>query len=292
MKQIAVIAPSSPAPELTPESLAEMQKAFEALGWHCHLESHTLDALRFLAGTDDDRAADVMKAFTDPAIDAVMTLKGGYGSNRLLDKLDYDLIRCHAKPFFAFSDGTAIQTALLTRAGITGWTGFQAGFFLKNPAARLVHSLEEALADVPFQVGGLKAWTSGTARGVSVGGTLSVLAGLVGTPYFPDMSGKILILEEVREEPYRVDRLLAQLRLAGVFERVAGIVLGDFSTCLAKDPADGTIDDVLGDYFKNLSIPVAVGLPYGHNMDHILVPIGAEVTLDTDRSTLIQHNRR
>lgn len=291
MKQIKIIAPSSPAVGLTPEKMRQLAQSFEEIGWQCHLASHTLDSVRFLAGIDEHRARDIMTAFADSSIDAVMTLKGGYGSNRLLDRLDYDEIRKHPKPFLAFSDGTALQNALWTRSGISGWSGFQATFFLNAPSSRLIQSLKNALDCKPFQINGLSCLVTGKATGVSVGGTLSVLTGLIGTPYFPDMSGKILILEEVHEEPYRVDRMLAQLRLAGVFDQIAGVVLGDFSSCIAKDPADGTIEEVLRDYFQNLTVPVATGLPYGHNMDHILIPIGQELTLDTIAGTLTQTNR-
>ena len=285
MKKIALIAPSSPAPELTPETLATLSNLFSEMGLQIHLGSHALDSTRFLAGSDSDRATDIMRAFTDDTIDAVMTVRGGYGSPRLLDKLDYDILRRHKKPFWTVSDGTALQTALYTLSGITGYSGMQALFMLNPKNKPLIETaalaLQNRLPDIPIQ----KTLSAGYAEGIMVGGNLTVFTALLGTPYFPDMTDKILVIEDINEYPYRVDRMLAHLRLAGVFSKIKGLVLGDFSGCLSKDPADGTVDEVFTDYFLNTPFPV-VQIHYGHRNRETVVPIGTRVILDTTRGIL------
>lgn len=286
MKKIALIAPSSPAPELTPHTLQTLRDIFATHGYQIHLGPHAWDTDRYLAGTDTDRAADVLNAFTDESVAAVMTVRGGYGSPRLLDRLDYAHIARHPKPFFAFSDGTALQNALYTRAGITGYSGGQATFFLHETRQAVCQSVWDVLAGQPMSVSGLTPIRGGVACGIAVGGNLVVWESLIGTPYIPDMRGKILILEEVNESPYKVDRMLAHLRLAGILDQVAGVVLGDFSTCVARDPADGGIEAVLHDYFDHISVPVVRGLPYGHTHGTTVVPMGRPVILDADNGLL------
>ncbi|MBQ7413768.1 MAG: LD-carboxypeptidase [Alphaproteobacteria bacterium] len=282
MKKIALIAPSSPASELTPDSLTFIQDRFADIGYKIHLESHALDGIRYLAGTDSDRADDVMRAFADPEIDVVMTVRGGYGSPRLLDKLDYDLIRQNTKPFWTISDGTALQTALFTRAGISGYSGMQALFLLnpKNDALfqTAAAALQGSLPNIPIQ----QTRVPGIAQGITIGGNLTVFEGLLGTPYFPDMTGKILVLEDINEQPYRIDRMLTHLRLSNALDTVAGVVLGDFSACLSKDPADGTVEDVFDDFFHDFAKPV-VHIHYGHRNRETVFPIGKSVLIDTEQ---------
>lgn len=276
MKKIALIAPSSPATTLTPDTIRSLQETLAALGYQLHLESHVLDSDRYLAGSDEDRALDVMRAFTDETTDVVMTARGGYGSPRILDKLDYALLHRHAKPFLTISDGTALQTALYTKSGIVGYSGIQALFWLNEKNRTLIETAVRVLQNQPLTIPVRRIWRDGAAEGIMLGGNLVVFESLLGTPYFPDMTDKILVLEEVNEEPYKVDRMLAHLRLAGVLDRVGGVVLGDFSSCVAKDPADGTIEDVLQDYFGHFSKPV-VQINYGHRHRETVVPIGKKV---------------
>lgn len=281
MKKIALIAPSSPAPDLNPETIKILRDQFAACGYQLHLESHVLDRVRYLAGSDEDRAQDVMHAFCDKTVDVVMTVRGGYGSPRILDKLDYELLRKNNKPFWTISDGTALQTALFTRSGICGYSGLQGLFFLDPKNKKLIQTGIDALAgklpSIPIQ----KTWTKGTADGITVGGNLTVFTSLMGTPYFPDMKGKILVIEDINEYPYRVDRMLTHLRLAGVFRDIAGIILGDFSGCVSKDKEDGDINAVFQEYFQNFSVPV-VQINYGHRNRETVVPMGKKVSIDTN----------
>lgn len=286
MKTIALVAPASPASDFQAPAAQKVKAFFEKRGYRLKIMLHVFDAERFMAGTDEARAADLNACFADPQVDAVIALRGGAGSMRLLDKIDYRLVKKNPKPLFGFSDLTALQAALWQRAGLVSWTGFQASFIYKRKAGALHRAFEQALRGDQTAVAGLREVVPGKARGVLVGGTLSVLAGLCGTPYMPRTDGCILFLEEVNEKPYRVDRLLTQLRLAGAFNRLAALVLGDFSTCLSTDKEDGTVRQVLDEHFAHAAFPVARGLKYGHAAGEIILPVGARAALDTQAGTL------
>ena len=284
---IALISPSSPTPGMAPQdSLSDLATKLSVLtADEVVVMPHAGNAVRFLAGADEERAADIMAAFSNPQITAIMTVRGGYGSARVLDRLDYDTIRRHPKPVLGFSDATALQNALFARAGITGYSGFQAGFLQTETPTELQRACLSVLAGQPVEHHGLIGLTHGTATGVMIGGTLSVFCGLLGTPYYPDVTNKIIVLEDVGEEPYVLDRLLTQLRLAGVWEKAAGVALGDFTDCVAKDPADGTVSDVLQEHFGTWSKPV-IRIPYGHRTGRMVVPIGKRVLIDADQGIL------
>ena len=281
MKKIALISPSSPSPDLTPDTIKQLHALLNDAGYRIHFESHALDSYRYLAGSDEDRATDIMRAFTDDTVDIVMTTRGGYGSPRLLDRLDYEVLKKSPKPFLTLSDGTALQTALYTLSGITGYSGIQATFWLKGKNDALIQTalsaLKGALPPIPIQ----KVFSPGQSTGIMLGGNLTVFCALLGSPYFPDMRNKVLVIEDVNEPPYKVDRMLTQLRLAGIFNQISGLVLGDFSSCIAKDSPDGTVEDVFKDFFENAPFPV-VQVNYGHRNRDTVVPIGKKVLIDTD----------
>jgi muramoyltetrapeptide carboxypeptidase len=280
MKKIALISPSSPTQALTPETLAQLKDIFDRMGYHLHLGSHALDAVRHLAGTDADRAADVMRAFTDDEIDVVMSVRGGSGSPRILDLLDYNLLSRHKKPFLTLSDGTALQTALYTKAGHSGYSGIIGLNFLEPENQALVAEAARLLNGEKPHIPIKKILRPGRTEGICIGGNLSVLTGLIGTPYLPDMTGKILLIEDVNEYPYRLERLLAQWRLGGLLDQVAGVILGTFGD--QTDRYGGTSQDVLNDYFGTFDRPV-VQVDYGHGPHTVLMPIGRTIRLDTQR---------
>ena len=282
MKKITLIAPSSPENGLTPDTIAILKNKFEGWGYRLHLGMHVMDEDRYLAGSDENRAKDIMDAFEDDETDVIMTVRGGYGSPRLLDKLDYESIRRHKKTFFAFSDGTALQMALYACAGVEGYTGMQGNFLWQKVSDTLIKSFERVLKGEKLNWQGLSGMVGGKTEGIMLGGNLVVLESLIGTPYFPSMTGKILLLEEVNEEPYKVDRMLAHLRLAGVFDEVSGVVLGDFSSCVSSNPDTGNVDVVLADYFNGLNVPVVHQVPYGHRNGQSVFPVGKRVLLNAD----------
>lgn len=290
MKQITIVAPASPVTE-NPETEKELiTDFFETEGFKVQFSPHCFDSERFLAGVDADRAKDLNEAFADSKTDIIMALRGGYGSPRLLDKLDYKTIAQNPKPFFGFSDLTAIQLALWQRCQLISYTGFNANFAATAQKGRLKDSLFAALAEKSVSVKNLKALVPGTAHAPVVGGTLTLLCGLVGTPYMPNLNGVILVLEEVHEEPYRLDRMLNQLRLSGALSQLEGVILAGCEDCQPKDPADGTAEQVMKEYFGHKKIPVVTNFPYGHTPDHIVFPIGQTARLDANAGTLVFDN--
>jgi muramoyltetrapeptide carboxypeptidase len=283
---VAVIAPAGPA---APERVALVPPLFERYGLRarlypsCHARHSQHD---FLAGDDDLRLADLHAAFADPTIAAVFCLRGGWGSARLLDRIDTALLRANPKPFIGFSDITALH-ALLTREG-------GVGIHAPMPGSNLVLDGNEADARALFELlmqplpaGHCFAPTlatdhwrvPGRARGVLVGGNLSLVAALLGTPWAWPAADTILFLEDVSEALYRVDRLLTQLRLAGVLEGARGFVLGSFT-----EDADPTA--VLREHLAGLGKPLLSGWPAGHSIPNRALPLGAQVTLDADAGTL------
>jgi muramoyltetrapeptide carboxypeptidase len=249
----------------------------------CHARHPQHD---FLAGDDDIRLADVHAAFADAEVAAVFCLRGGWGSARLLDRIDRTLLRASAKPFIGFSDITALH-ALLARDDLVG-------FHAPMPGSNLVLDGNEddarALFDLlmqPLPAGHVfvpapaaDAWrVPGRASGTLVGGNLSLVAALLGTPWAWPTDGTILFLEDVSEALYRVDRLLTQLRLAGVLAGARGFLLGSFTE-------DADPSAVLHEHLADLGKPVLTGWPAGHATPNRALPLGAQVTLDAGAGTL------
>lgn len=236
---------------------------------------------RYLAGPDDTRASLLSDMFADPAIDAIFTARGGYGTMRILDKLDYSAISISPKPFVGFSDTTSLQLAILKHCGLTSYSGLAlVSDFSQEPLhTDTEESLWSLLAGKERRIEGMKAIRPGAAEGPLIGGCLSMMASITGTPHIPDLKGAILFMEDVGEEPYRIDRMLTQLELAGVFEEVSAVLLGTFTNCNAKDPRDGTVEDVLEEITGRCNVPVISGLPYGHHRGRVVLPIGQQALL-------------
>lgn len=283
MKRVEIVAPSSPKSDCDKTGILQ---GFADMGVEAAFAPHAFDADRFLAGTDQNRASDVMNAFLNPDVDIVCALRGGYGSARLLELLDFEKIKKHAKPFFGFSDTTALQLGLWTKCGLISYTGFMAGFLVRDNAKVMKKAFVALLDKKPIVVKKLKKMAPGRAEGPLIGGNLSVMTSLIGTPFMPDLTGAVLLIEEVREEPYVVDRLLTQMKQAGCFDQLAGIVLAGFHQCVAKDAADGTIEDVLNDHFHDMKIPVVKNCSYTHGNNELILPIGAVARLDANKGTL------
>jgi muramoyltetrapeptide carboxypeptidase len=283
---VGVIAPAGPS---APERVALVEPLFARFGLRarlypsCHARHPQHD---FLAGDDDIRLADVHAAFADAEVAAVFCLRGGWGSARLLDRIDTGLLRANPKPFIGFSDITALH-ALLARDDLVG-------FHAPMPGSNLVLDGNEddarALFDLlmqPLPAGhcfapplAADAWrVPGSASGTLVGGNLSLVAALLGTPWAWPTDGTILFLEDVSEALYRVDRLLTQLRLAGVLAGARGFVLGSFTE-------DADPSAVLHEHLAGLGKPVLTGWPAGHATPNRALPLGARVTLDAAAGTL------
>jgi muramoyltetrapeptide carboxypeptidase len=281
---IAIVAPASSAkPERTERGLA----ALYALGFVPTLGASAL--LReplYFAGTPAQRLADFHAAFSDPEIGAVMALRGGYGSNYLLDGLDLVTIAAHPKPFFAYSDLTGLQLHLLDELGIPAFHGpmLAADFYLEDGVH--LESFRAALAGEPYAVGSaeglraLKPTVRKTVTGTLYGGCLSILVSLLGTPWEPATENKLLFFEDVGVKPYQIDRMLWQLRTAGKLSGVCGIIFGEMVECVSAGAAPDLLDRAILNALDGLDLPIAIGLRSGHvSRQNVTLTFGVEAEL-------------
>ncbi len=238
----------------------------------------------YLAGTDQERAEELMALFTNPEIKAILCARGGYGAMRILDYLDFGRIKEHPKIFMGFSDITVLLTALKEKAGLMTFHGPMITTLSQLNSHSLMR-VQDALAGhygLELPLDKKRAIFPGSAQGVLWGGNLTLLAHLIGTPYEPVWDRAILFLEDCGEEPYRLDRLFMHLKLRGCLEKVSAILLGQFSTLNHKEIPLSTIKNILG----TLNIPVWTGLPIGHGTRNIPIPIGAPAFIDGEKALL------
>lgn len=239
--------------------------------------------VEYLAGSDEDRRDDLRRALTDPGIDAVWALRGGYGTMRLLRALDLAPVRTSPRAYIGFSDNTAVHLALLAR-GVVSFHGPHAGADATDLAERVLHRVlwdtePAGVLEVPPDRPPLTL-AAGTAEGHLVGGNLSLLAAMCGTPGAPRADGAILFVEEIGEEGYRIDRAWTQLELSGALDGVAGIAFGRFTDC------DDGVFELLHRLTGSLGVPVVADLPIGHEADNWTLPMGVKARLDASGASL------
>jgi muramoyltetrapeptide carboxypeptidase len=283
---VAVVAPSGPV------FADDFAKGARVLSGRYQLRHHpaTLFAAEgFLAGPDDQRLAALVQAVRDPEARAIFMGRGGHGLLRIARQIDPELLRRHPKPVVGFSDGTVLLAAAARAsvAAIHGPVVTQLGRLPGSDHAALFALLESPAPAALLE--GLETLRPGRAAGPLLGGNLEVFSRLLGTELLPDLDGAILFLEEVGERPYRVDRLLCHLELAGVFARVAGVVVGDLVAC--TEPADSRVAspsavEVVRERLSRLPIPVALGAPVGHGDRNRALPYAVRVELDAGAGTL------
>ncbi len=279
---VGIVAPAS---AVTAERIAPAAAWLESLGYRVRLGASIGKSERFLAGSDADRSRDLADMFSDESIGAIFAARGGYGSSRMLQLIDWSILRANPKPFVGFSDTTALQLALHEKAGLVSLTGLALASDVSDgpPAAELEKDLDEALRRGAFNsVSGLVH--EGLLSGKLLGGCLSLVVHLIGTPFFPDLDGHILMLEDVGESPYRIDRMLTQLLLSRVLEKATAVLFGTFYKCTG-DEEDGTVDEVLVDFSSRSPCPVVRGLPYGHGPVRRILPIGGRVIISEGTMT-------
>ena len=286
---IALIAPAGPVSQ---EQLTRAVNRFENLGFKVVYQNRILDRKGYLAGNDLDRLDEIHNAFLDPGIDAIICIRGGYGSSRIVAKLDYQLIKQNPKIFAGYSDITVLLNAIWQKAGLVTFHGIvgnsefseyttQAFFNILNNEKR-----EAEIYNYPENVIG--SIVNGKASGILAGGNLSIIASLMGTAYEIDFKDKIVFIEDIDEAPYRIDRMLTQLLLSGKLQKASGIVLGDFRACDIdeKDKEQKksfTLSEVLSDRLGNLGIPVLKGFSFGHIKNQTIFPIGINAEIDTSK---------
>ena len=295
---VGLITPASNSME--DESIRFAGDLIRSLGFKVKEGKHLYRRNLYLAGSDLERAEDVNTMFGDDDVDAIFCLRGGYGTPRILPYLDYKLIAKNPKVFLGASDITAILSAMQVKSGLVGFHGSNAGHnfseytlaeykkVLVNPSATTFIGNPPAIqAQEGFveRSNRITRFSGGTATGHLIGGNLTLIATLVGTPYEPDFRGAILFLEDTGEAPYRIDRMLTQLWLAGKLQEVAGIAFGKF-TKTSDDGNTYSVEEVIRMRCESLGVPVIGGLMIGHVQDQTTVPVGVQAKLDADAGTL------
>lgn len=283
---IGIVAPSSPVPD---GLIKQSVEYFHKLGFKVKTGKHLDKKELFAAGSDEQRAADIMDFIKDPEASVIITTNGGTCSIRTLPLLDYDLIMQNPKLIVGYSDATAMQLGVYAKTGALSLTGFNCsdiknGTVAENTWSSLLHCLNQQ----SYCVSGGETIYHGTATAPLIGGNLTCLLNLMGTPYQPDFSGKILLIEDVGIEPYLVEGMFSQLHVAGVLNNVAGLVIGNFTECTAKhfDSKNVTTEDLIDFWCARIKVPCIKNFPYGHIENRYVLPIGQSVTLDASNCRL------
>ncbi|EON76284.1 Muramoyltetrapeptide carboxypeptidase [Lunatimonas lonarensis] len=290
---VGLISPSAATPEKILITFAT--EALEALGFRVKAGPNLFNRRGHLAGTDAERAADLNAMFSDPEIKAVICLRGGSGAARILPLIDYEAIRRNPKPLLGYSDITALHHAIYAKTGLitfhgpngTGsWNSFNVRQFEKIFFERELLTWENELVeedDLVIKKNRIQTIRGGTAEGILFGGNLTVLTAIAGSPYLADFRDKILFLEDIGEEPYRIDRMMSTLKLMGALDQIRGFIFGQCTDC---DPSSGygnlNLDQIFDDYILPLGIPAYRGAMIGHVPKQFILPMGASITLDAD----------
>jgi len=288
---IGIISPASSAQDS--KKIENGVQYLEKNGYRVEIGKNVGKTNGYLAGTDQERADDMNLMFKNKNIKAIICLRGGYGASRILDKINYKIIRNNPKIFVGFSEITALQMAILQKAGLITFAGpMLAPDFADNVSAyteeffwRIITS-NKKMGRLKYPSNGkLTAITKGSSSGRILGGNLSVFAALIGTEYLPSMKEKILMLEDINELPYKVDRILNQMKMLKVFKQVKGVILGRFVGCYEHDPMKKslTLGEVMEDYLSHLKIPVLYAFPHGHIKDKVTVPLGLRVKINSTK---------
>lgn len=278
----------APAGAVEPAAVRAGARVLEDAGYRVRLGASVGAQAGFLAGRDAERLADLVAMFTDPGVRAIIAARGGYGSGRLLPLFNPALAREHAKIFVGYSDVTFLLIQLVQRAGLVAFHGPMIAGLDRNPGG--------AAALLALLGGDRSGWNlaasaivqPGTAEGVLVGGCLSIIVAALGTPYDLDTAGRLLFLEDVNEPPYRIDRMLTQLRQAGKLDAVAGVILGDMHGCTSGPGEAVGVRDVIREAFGAVRYPVVSGLASGHGRSATTLPLGVRARLAGERLTLLE----
>jgi muramoyltetrapeptide carboxypeptidase len=276
---VALIAPAGPLQK--PEELPRAQENTRLLGWEPIVGPHVSERVGYLAGHDRDRLNDINRAIRDPKIDAIWCLRGGYGVMRILSGIDYDALSRTPKAIIGYSDITALHAAVQRKCRLITYHGPTAREAMTDLSR---DSLRRAVVEQADSCGiapNAREINAGVAEGRLVGGNLAVLAALCGTPFAPDLSDGILILEDINEPVYRIDRMFQQLKLAGAFNGCKAIAFGECTGCDDTGGGNRSFDEVLGEIAHSLGVPCVAGIPIGHITEQWTIPLGAMAKLDT-----------
>lgn len=286
-----------------PQQIEAIKTVIAGMGLVPKVGQHVSTRFGYLAGADRDRAADINAMFADESVRAVFAVRGGWGCARALPYLDWDVIRANPKLLIGFSDITALHLAFADKAGFAtihgpnaanSWQKISWESFWRLAFAADAPTFSPPDAQSVDPASPPDRWTTrtihpGKASGRLIGGNLSVLSALVGTPWLPDFDGAILFLEEVGEAEYRIDRMLSQLALSGILGKAAGVIFGQCSRCVSPTPdyIGFTVPQLLDQYFQPLGVPAFQGANIGHVGNQLCLPVGARVEMDADTGTIL-----
>jgi len=291
--QDATVAVISPASTPQSERIESALAALRALGFAPLAAENVLArGPLYFAGSPEMRLDDLHGAFADDEIRAIFATRGGYGSNYLLDGLEMGLIADHPKPFFGYSDLTALQLFLLDQIQLPAFHGpMLSADFAREDGVHLP-SLRAALSGQLYTVGaaeGMRVLHTGEAKGILYGGCLSILASLLGTPYEPQTEGKLLFLEDVNAKPYQIDRMLWQMREAGKFEGITGIIFGEMLDCSQSGASATLLEEVILHFFEEFDGPISIGLRSGHvSHSNVTLTMGVKAELNVGKETSLK----
>lgn len=288
---IGIVAPASFA---TSDKIGPAVDNLTKMGYQVRLGKSCSSRWHSYAGDDQLRAGDLNSFFEADAIKAIICLRGGYGVLRLLDKLEYNIIKNHPKILVGYSDLTLIHLSINQRANLITFHGpMLTSNFTAELDSETKASFEDALCFgyQPYQITNphnqpLQKLVGGKAEGVVIGGNLTLLMSTFGTKYQPDLKDKILFIEDVKEATYRIDRMLTQLLLSRELQGLKGIILGNFNQCDQSDPEDMTLEEVFMDRLSNLGIPIIANFQSGHCVPLMTLPLGALIGIDADQLTI------
>ena len=291
---IGLIAPSS-AP-LSPERIDKGAEYFERLGYRVKLGRNIREVRGFLAGTDKQRAADINAMFGDTSVKAVIAIRGGYGTPRILPLIDYALARRNPKILVGYSDLTALQLALYKKNRLVTFSGPMAGVemykgidpFTEEHFWRMITSTKKTGSIHNPDGRPFEPIRKGNAAGILIGGNLSLITSIAGTPYLPSFKNSILYFEEIEEEPYRFDRMMNQAALSGIFRDAKGILVGELTDVKPADESKPylTAEQILSDHLSHLGKPVLRGLVYGHVARKLTMPVGVRASMNATDCSL------
>lgn len=289
---IGIISPAS-----SPDDLSRINKGvayLERLGYRVEVGKNVGRYSGFLAGTDEERLEDLHEMFSNKNIRAIICVRGGYGSPRLLDKIDFQLVRKNPKIFVGYSDITALQLAFYRKANLVTFAGpmlavdfhSEINRYTEENFWRTITSTKKMEKVILPEGENLIPFLKGKGEGEIVGGNFSLVISLLGTSFLPKMKNKILFLEDVDEAPYRVDRMLNQLTIAGTLEKLSGIILGEFTSCEEKDVEKRTLtlDEVFQNFLGGLPYPVMKNFPHGHRKANYTIPFGIKTKINADKN--------
>jgi muramoyltetrapeptide carboxypeptidase len=273
----------APAAAVEREFLEQGVNVLRAMGYRVKVSAHALDRAGILAGSDRDRASEVNAFFADDEVKAIFGARGGYGCGRLLPLIDFAAIACHPKIFLGFSDATFILNALVDKSATIAFHGPMVAIdFARGLTERARSHLEQLLSDTAggFELEAREVIRPGTAEGELIGGCLSVVVAMLGTPWAPIFDGRVLFLEDTGEKAYRIDRMLVHLRQAGALDRVSGIIFGAIRPFDGSDAERERIAEFISETTAGLKCPILNGIKAGHGTENLTLPFGVRVKLD------------